>query len=1362
MSSSDESIPAQKRGSGCGKKKGINADLPLPASLLNLIHAFALVDATICFLLRKHLPCTFGKILSMLSVTSATGTTKFTEESFRRLVTVGADMFAVRQIPRASDWEHLLSPTSTGKTGGTEGVNPLGSPTAFYSPPQSSKPLKHGTMSTYTYNMPALPDIDLVEDEDAGMLLKPSASTAAHSAGVVGKPTLPVTAATTAAPAVSAQAVPPTDKLDWIEIVFSNAGGGAAKVAQRRKEFRQRLQFVKAEHEKQFPAVASSTELKQWDPAFSLESVPDVPLATLPGEAATTGSRCVTPPPFPAFDTIEDRITRSVNRAGAVTPPCVPSFESIEAAGNRFVTSGSSHALAAFAEVRKLKMTASPGGVSSAISALTNLGDRRNKYVPDEAVSVNPLPAPPTIHTLEEYLKAQPWYVDQLLSSEERPGKPPEFAPFPSGIPSPVLSSLRRNGITKLYKHQATAIQAALDGKHVVISTSTSSGKSLTYNVPVFTRLLGVEKSIALYIFPTKALAQDQLRALHEFIGTDDALSCIRPACLDGDTSFAERKDVLKHANIILTNPDILHVTLLPQHRHWRELLKAIRFIVIDEAHTYRGVFGSHVALVFRRLLRVLDFYGSSPQFIACSATISNPMEHFEHLVPHSAANSVLLTPADDASAVGLRKFIMWQPPILAETRLSPPAAAVETESTTKKKKTGKGGNVGGKKRRRRSSPLLSSLLDDETGELLPVFGYEDTACFDDASVSTSDASVQTDCVGALMFRPHDYGQRSGLHSHSHSNTTTTTTTTKAVVPGRGGTTSAPGSRFGAPAFRNPSNYRRSVLDAPSAMLRATAGTDVSPVPKWVTRWLEQKGSTSETRRRSALVEASIVLAALVEGGLRTITFCRIRKVAELLLQYTHERLATSPCGVKLVPLVKSYRAGYLKEHRRAIESALFGGQLMGVVATNALELGVDIGCLDVVLMLGYPGSVASTWQQAGRAGRGGRDSAAIFVAYDSPTDQFFVRNPLEFTSKAPEAACVHLENERLLRAHLLCAGAELPLSPTDVAAFGEAIGPVVLKLREENLLLQNVEATGDRATLNGDQLFTLTTAPWVDKPASRVNLRSIDDVIYKVIDDGNGGAIVDEVEESRAFWEIHEGAMYLNQGVTYKVDYLSIDAKEAHVHVSTEQYYTHLRDHTDVNALSRTATTQHGHTKFGRVQVIKHAWGFTKIWKRSGLVFETCDLSLPPIEYLTQAIWYDMTLALKSSLDAAGLDFLGGCHGASHAVMSVLPLFVMCDHADLGTECPSPVQIRARPLRFIVYDKHPGGVGIAEAAFKVAGDVMKAALNLVSVCPCDDGCPACIHYMHCAEFNYVLDKRATLAILQAAVSDFADKPDGE
>ncbi|KAA0165480.1 hypothetical protein FNF31_01828 [Cafeteria roenbergensis] len=635
---------------------------------------------------------------------------------------------------------------------------------------------------------------------------------------------------------------------------------------------------------------------------------------------------------------------------------------------------------------------------------------------------------------------AVPWYVDQLRHVHTILPRPAKFRDVERPVHPAIRMAMHARGITKFFEHQSLAIDAALAGKHVVISTSTSSGKSLVFSVPVFDRLLRDRAAVAILIFPTKALAQDQLRAVREFCrGSATLASAVRAATLDGDSSPAEREAACLGANLILTNPDMLHASVLPRHSQWKRVLSSLAFVVLDESHSYRGVFGTHVAMVLRRLVRLCRRYGADPRFFCCSATIANPAEHFAQLVPIGAVP---------------------QPAVAAD-------------------------------------------------------GHEE-------------------------------------------------------------------------------------------------------------------------------------------------------RVAELTLQYAHERLSAK--APHLISKVKSYRGGYIKEHRRAIEKQLFGGALLGVVATNALELGVDIGSLDCVVLLGYPGSAASMWQQAGRAGRGGRPAVAILVTFASPTEQFFVRQP-------------------------------------------EAL--------------------------------------------RNVSLRSVDEKRVLVVDAGDRNRLIDDIEYSSALWEAYEGAIYMNQGVTYKIVKLDLGRGVASARVTSEQYYTDTRDFTDVNVLSRTRTGADGRTHFGRIQCIRRVFGYRKIWKKSGKLLDMCDVDMPPHEFVTHAMWADVPLAVKLYLDAHGMDFIGGCHAASHALVAALPQFVLCDRSDLGMDCANPLAERARPLRVMVYDNRMGGIGVAAAAFQRARRMFRQALAILESCPCVPGCPSCCHDPACRGYNYVIDKPAAIIILRGVLGVF-------
>ncbi|HYN87891.1 MAG TPA: DEAD/DEAH box helicase, partial [Ardenticatenaceae bacterium] len=462
-----------------------------------------------------------------------------------------------------------------------------------------------------------------------------------------------------------------------------------------------------------------------------------------------------------------------------------------------------------------------------------------------------------------EYVQSQPWYVDQIAHSEWLSPRSATFGELERPLPDPFRGALERLGIERLYSHQAQAVNAARRGKDVVVATSTASGKTLCYNLPVLESILEDFRNRALYLFPTKALAQDQLRALGKLTVEGGTLGKVRFGTYDGDTPQGQRSDLRHNGHIILTNPDMLHVGILPNHALWSRLLERLRYVVIDEAHVYRGVFGSHVANVLRRLVRLCDVYGSRPIFICASATIANPGEHVERLTTFRP-----VVVAEDGAPHGPRTFALWNPP------------AIET------------------------------------------------------------------------------------------------------------------------------------------------------------------AEEGESARRSTNSEAADLLVSLVERGERAIVFTKARKVAELILLYARRQLqARRP---ELAERIAAYRAGYLAEQRRAIERGLFGGDLLAVTATNALELGIDVGELDAAVLVGFPGTIASVWQQAGRAGRGQEASLAVLIGQDNQLDQYFLRHPEALFGRPIEQALIDPGNVYVLQSHLQCAAFERPLTETDELLFGEGLIPGV------------------------------------------------------------------------------------------------------------------------------------------------------------------------------------------------------------------------------------------------------------------------------------------------------------------------------
>lgn len=1483
-------------------KQKLPSLLLLPPKLVTLLDTFNAIQTAITFLQKRHIQSTVQRIMDTCRIPSIT--------LFQQILTIDSSLFILR-------------------------------------------PILQTTISSTFYSGTTLPD-------------------------EVSSPTSP----TSSLPSI----------LGMIEMDLDPPGGGVAKYNVRKTQFHQSLLRWIDQFHTQYLHDHSITNYtiystETWYPDFQnnvllKNLLPEVPLGEIPGYTVL-----VDPTRNSNNNNVNNNVLNVENFASyrSTLPEPISPVKNVL---NTMITTTATTAAAQTISNRiGIDLTGSPGSLRPTISAVATLSERhgfvvgsygkkktiqeRSDELEEEiyhsssssrsAVDVHPittlLPAtntaathtdPPlpkletaTFGNIEDYLHQLPQYTDQLIFTKIIPPRLPQFTEetFMQSLPLIIRQALFAKGIRKLFTHQAKAIQAALTGKHVVTSTSTSSGKSITFHIPVWIKLLeNSQENIAIYIFPTKALAQDQLRSLREFISKSNSTHLqdrIRPATLDGDTPWEERDIIRDTANIIMCNPDILHATLLSNHKVWRRIIGGLKYVILDEAHAYRGIFGSHVALVLRRLVRLCNVYGTFPQFICCSATIANPLEHFRSLVPNVSTGSsedennnnvVIIHPDEDGSGAGSRKFILWNPPFISSS---------SSKSTVVNKPYDNNGTTidnGTSNAHPTDIHQISfinaseqvtnalSLIDEDTrlrnnqADLQEMkktvrktkaksFISPPTNSMNDKNRKMDPANsnaLTTDSVGSTLVKPEVWNN----DQESSSSTVPTVVPPTSSDPEKEYRRRALASRFLVPTNTELLRRRKQV-----ELMYSSASLDLSStmVPRWVQRWKLRLDQTIPVRR-SAIVETAILLAALVVGGLRTLVFCRVRKVAELLLQYTHERLAaadheqqqeqklttfsssssslsstnsTRPRPLSLIGKVKSYRAGYLKEHRRYIEQELFNGNLLAVVATNALELGIDIGNLDAVVILGHPGSNSALMQQAGRAGRGGRNGIAILVLYDSPIDQYLARNPESAFHRPPESVHIDVTNPNILRMHTMCAAYELPVCPWDLRLFTPLLGPIVQRLRSDNILLQDDEGSigiaidkqyfpapkkkSETTAASGKSSSTIVTtattsvpyreghgfneriiggehanqyfyagdmdfdkeiiqeegaqqdagvqrfketfeeiinlglnipntlnyshsindfasngtttssvssstndassiipsvhafslAPWVPKPHSNVSLRRIDNTIYRIIDIGNGNRVVDEIDESRVFWECHEGAIHLHQGITYKCLYMDTVKKVCFVRVTGEQYYTNLIDHEDVNPVSRSLSCLEGTVHFGRTQVLFSAWGYRKIWKRTGEVFETCALSIPPLEFYTFSVWCDIPLFIKEVLDSSGLCYLGGCHGAGHAIMNILPSFIMgCDRSIIGTECPSPYQVRSRPLRVILYDNVPGGVGIAAAAFSIFPQLLQAALDLVESCECEDGCPQCIWDTSCSEFNVVLDKRATIIILRTALVD--------
>ncbi|MBA7604163.1 hypothetical protein ES703_11282 [subsurface metagenome] len=748
------------------------------------------------------------------------------------------------------------------------------------------------------------------------------------------------------------------------------------------------------------------------------------------------------------------------------------------------------------------------------------------------------------------HLKAQPTYAGQIAHVEHLPSCEATYTELDKPLPHEIHDCLSKHGLLPLYTHQAEAVNKARQGKNVMVATSSASGKTLCYNIAALEALLAESNDRALYLFPTKALAQDQLRGLHQLF-CPDLFQIEEFDTFDGDTPQSERAQIKKRARVILTNPDMLHIGILPNHQSWSRLLRHLRYVVVDEAHTYRGVFGSHVAGVLRRLRRLCYLYGSTPQFICSSATIANPGEHAERLVglPFEVVDN-------DGSPHGRKDFIFWNPPIMDKAR-----------------------------------------------------------------------SV----------------------------------------------------------------------------------------------------------RRSANSEATSLFTELVSGDIRTLTFARTRRLTELIYIYSRQRLAEVSPGRS--NQIKPYRAGYLPKERRQIEHELFSGQLLGVVATNALELGIDIGDLEATVLAGYPGSIASTWQQAGRSGRSQGESLSFLVALDKPLDQYFMRHPDSFFQKNFENALVNPGNPYILRAHLMCAAWECPLSNDDEKIFGAT-------LSQERKVLEGQGILRERK-----QKWYLS--PAIAYPAQAVNIRSTTGQNFAVVDTSTD-SLLETVEASVAFFQIHPGAIYLHQGESYLVTKLDLADRTAYAAPTTATYYTQTKDLTDLHIVKVSSKKSLGQVKvyLGEVEVTTNVVGFKKKAQFTEEVVGEEPLDLPPQTFPTVALWFDLPPKVVARLAEAELDFAGGLHAVEHAAIGILPLFALCDRNDIGG-VSAPLHPDTGRAQVFIYDAYPGGIGIAEKGFDMIAELWQATLKAIAECPCQEGCPSCVQSPKCGNNNKPLDKAAAKILLE-------------
>lgn len=763
------------------------------------------------------------------------------------------------------------------------------------------------------------------------------------------------------------------------------------------------------------------------------------------------------------------------------------------------------------------------------------------------------------IPDLLRLLSLNPVYRARVVHTDITEPSEARYGELRTPLSAALAAYIQQKNI-RLYAHQCDAINHLRDGRNVIITTPTASGKTLAFNLPVFEQLERDPAARALYLFPTKALSNDQLTTLEQM----DRFTGIsaNPAIYDGDTPQSKRAAIRDNARIVISNPHELH-QVLSWHAKWRPLFSGLRYIVIDEAHRYRGVFGSHVALLLRRLLRLCAFYGSKPQFVLSTATIANPVEFAGNLTGQSFE-----LVQRDGSPHGRRTFVLYNP------------------------------------------------FYDGIGD------------------------------------------------------------------------------------------------------------------------------------RSAHQETKDLLLSCVREGLQTLCFTGSRKMAELVTLWTREDAKHTSCG--LANSISAYRAGYLPEERRDLERQLKDGTMKGIVSTNALELGIDVGTLDAVILSGYPGTMMSARQQAGRAGRNGTDSLAFLVAMANPLDQYFMNHPDRFFSRSHENAIVDTHNPYIVSGHLLCAAAELPVNNSiDIQFFGKSLS-------------QHLE---DLAT---HDLVRKTARGWVysgrGRAAEAVQLDGIPGPTFRIM---HKGKLLETMDQGQAFREAHKGAIMFHQGVTYVVNEMDLETHTIRVSEIDVDYYTQPLKEISLTIIETTGTRRINDVKcaFGDVEVTETITGY-KI-KRGDTIIGIETLTLPPITFRTKAFWLVPPERIGQKVIGGDLDFAGGLHGAEHAIIALMPLHVMCDRWDIGG-LSSPMFGETGEPAIFVYDAYEGGIGLAEKAYELLPGLLGSANDMVRDCTCEKGCPSCIYSPKCGNDNQPLDKEATIWILSelccqpvtaGAVTDSAVSP---
>lgn len=721
-------------------------------------------------------------------------------------------------------------------------------------------------------------------------------------------------------------------------------------------------------------------------------------------------------------------------------------------------------------------------------------------------------------------LRNDPEIAKNITYWHSIPAKPAEYRPFPAGLDNRIVQLLQKKGINQLYTHQALAFELVNQGRDIVVVTPTASGKTLCYNLPVLNHLLSNPESRALYLFPTKALAQDQVAELMEW--GKELGECIRTYTYDGDTSGDARQAIRSAGNIVVTNPDMLHSGILPHHTKWMRLFENLTYIIIDELHTYRGVFGSHVANVIRRLLRICQFYGSHPLFICASATVANPGEHSQRLTGRQ------VTVVDQNGAPqGPKDVIIYNPPVI--------------------------------------------------------------------------------------------NQSLGI-------------------------------------------------------------------------------------RKSALLETQRLAAQFIRAQVPTIVFTRGRVELEVLVSYL--RRAFQRLG-DLTEKIRGYRGGYLPQQRRAIERELREGKVLGVVSTNALELGVDIGSLQAVVINGYPGTIASFWQQVGRAGRKHELAAAVLVGNSSPLNQYIVNHPDFIMGRGAERALIDPNNLYILLSHLKCAAFELPFKVGEL--FGDVDVQEYLDFLVEQEVLRLVEG----------RYYWMSE----DYPAADISLRSASTDNFAIIDTTDGASqVIGEIDRFSAPMLIHEGAIYMHEGRQYHVDKLDWERQKAYTRQVKVDYYTDANLDVNLRVLSVTETQPQTHVtcSWGEVLVAAKTYLYKKIRFYTHENIGWGPISLPEQEMHTTAFWFAQQFAVEPAVPTEVIQ--NALSGVAHLILNTAPLELMCEPGDLGVVAQVKSPFTELPTIY-VYEKYPGGVGYAKQLYDIRWTILQRAYQLLEACPCSEGCPSCV-----------------------------------